>query len=202
MDRIPHTTPDGSGTAGGGSGSGRTTHFSVCCSSCGAVVGRLYSEVPPALEPISHLFCLEVSRCASYELGSAEMRAPVPTSSGSAQAQQQQEAAAAAGRLGSSGEDGQRQRQAGDAGTAAGVDDSLVLELLQRVEQLEASLCTVGGRGVCVLFWAAGSMCGFNRDVACLAHQRVKEGKTSRFHPKPLVFSCSYKASKCCTTPS
>ena len=149
MDRIAHTTIHGSGSSGGRSG--RTTYFLVCCGSCGAAVGRLYSEVPPTLAPIHNLFCLEVTRCMSYELGSAEVRAPGSTSRGQQQQQQQQDAAA--GRLGGTGEDGLRQ-----VGAAA-MDASLVLNLLQRVEQLEASLCTVSNIGRAGTRRQAGCSC-------------------------------------------
>ena len=151
MDRIAHTTIHGSGSSGGRSG--RTTYFLVCCGSCGAAVGRLYSEVQPTLAPIHNLFCLEVSRCMSYELGSAEVRAPGSTSGGQQQLQQQQQQDAAAGRLGSTGEDGQPQ-----VGAAA-MDASLVLDLLQRVEQLEASLCTVSNIGRAGTWQQAGCSC-------------------------------------------
>jgi hypothetical protein len=147
VDRIAHTTIHGSGSSGGRSG--RTTYFLVCCGSCGAAVGRLYSEVQPTLAPIHNLFCLEVSRCMSYELGSAEVRAPGSTSRG----QQQQQQDAAAGRLGGTGEDGLRQ-----VGAAA-MDASLVLNLLQRVEQLEASLCTVSNIGRAGTRRQAGCSC-------------------------------------------
>lgn len=134
VDRIPHNTITGaaassSGAARSASASGeRSTHFTVCCSSCGAAVGRLYTEVPAALSLIHNLFCLEADRCTSYELGSAELRSP---GSGAAPQQQQQGAAgvAAAAAVGAAG--------------VPGVDASLVLNLLQRIEHLEASLCTV-----------------------------------------------------------
>lgn len=137
VDRIPHNTFAGSeasssAAARSGSGGGeRSTHFTVCCAGCGAAVGRLYTEVPTALALIQNLFCLEADRCTSYELGTAELRA-----SGSTAAQQQQQRQpAAAGAAGAAA-------AAGGAGVP-GVDASLVLNLLQRIEHLEASLCTV-----------------------------------------------------------
>lgn len=114
VDRIAHTAE-------------HTTHFSLCCAGCGGAVGRLYTEVPPALAPVCNLFCLEVSSCLSYELGSAEVRAP---GGGCAPAVAQQQ---------------QQQQVGGPQLPGAGGDATLVLELLARVEHLEASLCTVRG---------------------------------------------------------
>ncbi|KAL4429572.1 hypothetical protein ABPG77_008621 [Micractinium sp. CCAP 211/92] len=123
-----------------------TVHFSVCCVPCGAAVGRLYTQLPQALAPALNLLCLEDACCLSYELGAAEVRAPAGGGSSSAAAMQQQQQ-----------QQQQQQRQQRDprmlgsstglaggaaAGGAAGTDSPLVLELLQRVEQLEATLCT------------------------------------------------------------
>ncbi|EFN54211.1 hypothetical protein CHLNCDRAFT_135693 [Chlorella variabilis] len=117
VDRIAHTAE-------------HTTHFSLCCAGCGGAVGRLYTEVPPALAPVCNLFCLEVSSCLSYELGSAEVRAP---GGGCAPAVAQQQ---------------QQQQVGGPQLPGAGGDATLVLELLARVEHLEASLCTLQGMQV------------------------------------------------------
>lgn len=113
VDRIAHTSVSSTGQ--------RATFFSLCCGSCGAVVGRTYTEAPAGASRIQNLFCLEVSRCTSYELGSSEMRA--------AAAPQQQQL---------------QLHRSEDNGVGPGVDSPLVLDLLQRLEHLEASLCTVG----------------------------------------------------------
>ncbi|KAI7840257.1 hypothetical protein COHA_006039 [Chlorella ohadii] len=137
VDRIPHNTFAGgaaSTSAAARNGSERSTHFTVCCAACGAAVGRLYTEVPAALAIVYNLFCLEADRCLSYELGSAELRAPGSSAAAQQQQQQPQGAAGTAAAAGGAG--------------APGVDASLVLDLLQRIENLEASLCTLQGMQV------------------------------------------------------
>lgn len=127
-----------------------SVHFSVCCVPCGAAVGRLYTQLPQALAPALSLLCLEDACCLSYELGAAEVRAPAGAGSSSAavaaQQHQQQQGQPRDPRMagGSGGLAGGSM-----AGGVAGTDPGLVLELLQRVEQLEATLCTVsnGGQG-------------------------------------------------------
>lgn len=120
-----------------------SVHFSVCCVPCGAAVGRLYTQLPQALAPALSLLCLEDACCLSYELGAAEVRAPAGAGSSSAavaaQQHQQQQGQPRDPRMagGSGGLAGGSM-----AGGVAGTDPGLVLELLQRVEQLEATLCT------------------------------------------------------------
>ena len=130
MDRIPHTTQaaGSSSSSGGGSGGGRSTYYAVCCAGCGAAAGRLYTEAPPPLAPILHLFCLEADRCLYYELGGAQTRAAGAAGAAQPPRQQQQR---------------RQQQQAAGGGEEAG-------SLLERVEHLEAALLKVGwcGRNV------------------------------------------------------
>lgn len=121
----------------------RSVHFSVCCVPCGAAVGRLYTQLPQALAPALNLLCLEDACCLSYELGSAEVRAPAGAGGGATAAAVQQQQQQGEALLGVSG----ALAKAAAASGAAGIDPGLVLELLQRVEQLEATLCTVGKGG-------------------------------------------------------
>ncbi|KAL4458417.1 hypothetical protein ABPG75_013282 [Micractinium tetrahymenae] len=140
VDSIPTTS----------AGLHNSVHFSVCCVPCGAAVGRLYTQLPPALAPALNLLCLEDACCLSYELGTAEVRlaagvgssgmAAAAPASQQQQQQQQQQGQRDPRLLGSSGAVGLG--GAATAGGALGTDPALVLELLQRVEQLEATLCT------------------------------------------------------------
>ena len=146
MDRIPtHTSLGGAASSSGSArsasaGGERCTHYAVCCAGCGAAVGRLYTDVPAALAPIRNQFCLEAERCTTYELGSAELRAP-GGSSAAAQQQQQQQRGGTPGGAGAAA-------AAAAGGGPAGVDAGMLLDLLQRIEHLEASLCTVRCCGV------------------------------------------------------
>lgn len=191
VDRIPtHTALGAAASSSGAQRSGsaggeRCTHFAVCCAGCGAAVGRLYTDVPASLAPIRNQFCLEAERCTTYELGSAEMRAP--GSSGAAQQQQQGGAAAAAA-------------AAGAGGAPAGVDAGMALDLLQRIEHLEASLCTVSRLrhglanldspgGEAARSWYAPSTAG------CVPGARASPLLTG---PTPTPLCCSCKACRCC----
>lgn len=118
VDRIAHTTHAAGSSMS--SAAGRSTYYAVCCAACGAAAGRLYTEAPPPLAPILHLFCLEAERCQYYELGSAQTRA-----------------AGAAGATPPPRQQQQRQQTGGGGGGDEGG------ELLERVEHLEAALLKV-----------------------------------------------------------
>jgi hypothetical protein len=132
VDRIAHTNVSSCGE--------RATHFSLCCGSCGNLVGRTYTEVPAGVSLIQNLFCLEVNRCISYELGSSEMRAAASDPAADALHQRQQQLP-----------QGQQQFPGSENGSQGpGMDSPLMLDLLQRLEHLEASLCTVRASSQCV----------------------------------------------------
>jgi hypothetical protein len=129
VDQIAHTTGD------------QTTYVSLCCKGCGASVGRVYTEVPPSLSLVRNLFCLERSKCASYALGSAEMRAVGHDAAPESQQQQS------------------HPQPSSMAADLPSVDASPAMwTLLQRIEHLEASLLTVrcSARGLQCCCFAAG----------------------------------------------
>ncbi|KAI3435800.1 hypothetical protein D9Q98_001858 [Chlorella vulgaris] len=116
VDQIAHTPGD------------QTTYVSLCCKGCGASVGRVYTEVPPSLSLVRNLFCLERSKCASYALGSAEMRAVGHDAAPESQQQQS------------------HPQPSSMAADLPPEDASPAMwTLLQRIEHLEASLLTLQG---------------------------------------------------------
>lgn len=104
---------------------------SLSCSGCGATLGKRFGErgLPPRLERIAGLFCLEVESISSYELGKPEMVAAV-VSAGT------REAAAAAAAAAAS-------TDAAAAATPNSGDALALSSLLSRVAELEEELVKV-----------------------------------------------------------
>lgn len=65
MDSIPQSATVGAQAF---------TFFHVCCSGCGGVVGRMYTQAPPEAQPLVNAFSFDAARCSSYRLGSADVR--------------------------------------------------------------------------------------------------------------------------------
>lgn len=103
---------------------------SLSCSGCGATLGKRFGErgLPPRLERIAGLFCLEVESISSYELGKPEMVAAVVSAG-------KREAAAAAAAAAST--------DAAAAATPNSGDALALSSLLSRVAELEEELVKV-----------------------------------------------------------
>ena len=50
------------------------TYFNVCCTGCGGVVGRMYTQVPSEAQPLQNSFSFDVAKCSCYKFGSADLR--------------------------------------------------------------------------------------------------------------------------------